>query len=159
MMAFFFTMPISRMMPISAMMLKSVSADQQRQQRADARRGQRGKDRDRVDVALVEHSQHDVDRDQRGQDQQRLVGQREPGTPAAVPWNAAWMLAGIPSSFLRVLMAFTASPSEAPGARLKDMVTTGNWPWWLIAMGPVVVSQCVKALSGTWFPFAKTWAD
>ncbi len=50
--------------------------DQQREQRADAGRGQRGDDGDGVDVALVEHAQHDVDGDQRGQDQQRLVGQR-----------------------------------------------------------------------------------
>jgi len=25
-------------------------------------------------------------------------------------------------------MAFTASPSEAPGARLNEMVAEGNWP-------------------------------
>ncbi len=76
MMPFFLTMPISRMMPMSAMTLKSVAADQQRQQRAHAGRGQRREDRDGVDVALVQHAQHDVDRDQRRQDQQRLVGQR-----------------------------------------------------------------------------------
>ena len=52
------------------------AAEQQRQDRADAGRGQRRENRDRVDVALVEHAQHDVDGDQRGQDQQRLVGER-----------------------------------------------------------------------------------
>ena len=36
MMAFFFTMPISRMMPISAMMLRSVLVEHQGQERADA---------------------------------------------------------------------------------------------------------------------------
>ena len=50
--------------------------DQQREQRAHAGRGQRGDDGDGVDVALVQHAQHDVDGDQRGQNQQRLVGQR-----------------------------------------------------------------------------------
>ena len=50
--------------------------DHQRQKRAHAGRGQRGDDGDGVDVALVEHAQHDVDGDQRGQDQERLVGQR-----------------------------------------------------------------------------------
>ena len=46
MMAFFCTMPMSRMMPISAMTFRS-SWKHQRQQRADAGRGQRGKNRDR----------------------------------------------------------------------------------------------------------------
>jgi len=41
MMAFFLTMPISRMMPISAMMLNSGAAQQQCQNCADARGGQR----------------------------------------------------------------------------------------------------------------------
>ena len=44
--------------------------------RADAGRGQRGEDGDGVDVAFVEHAQHDVDGDERGEDQQRLVGER-----------------------------------------------------------------------------------
>ena len=39
MIAFFFTMPISRMMPMSAMTLKSVPAEHQREQRADAAEG------------------------------------------------------------------------------------------------------------------------
>ena len=76
MMAFFFTMPISRMMPISEITLKSLPRDQQRQDRAHAGGGQRGENRDRVDVALVQHAQHDVHRHQRGQDQHRLVGER-----------------------------------------------------------------------------------
>ena len=42
----------------------------------DARRGQGGQDRDRVDEALVEHAEDDVDGDERGQDQQGLVGER-----------------------------------------------------------------------------------
>jgi hypothetical protein len=49
---------------------------QEREQRADPRRGQRGEDRQRVDVALAEHAEHDVDRDQRAQDQQRLILRR-----------------------------------------------------------------------------------
>src|ERR1700733_13909990 len=53
------------------------------------------------------------------------------------------------SSFTR-FTAFTASPNEPPGARLKDRVTTGNCPWWLTVMGALVISRCVKVLSGTW---------
>ena len=76
MMAFFFTMPINSTMPMMATTVSSVAADHQREQRADAGRRQRGKNRDRVDIALVQHAQNDVNRHQRRQDQQRLVGQR-----------------------------------------------------------------------------------
>jgi hypothetical protein len=48
----------------------------QRQQRAHARRGQGREDGQRVDEALIEHAQDDVDGDQRGGDQDRLAGQR-----------------------------------------------------------------------------------
>ena len=51
-------------------------ADHQGQQRAHSRRGQGGEDGQRVHVALVEHAEHDVDGEQRRQDQHRLVGQR-----------------------------------------------------------------------------------
>jgi hypothetical protein len=50
-MAFFLTMPISRITPISAMMLNSVE-QQQRQHRADAGRGQGGQDGDRMHVGF-----------------------------------------------------------------------------------------------------------
>ena len=48
----------------------------ERQQRAHARRGQRGKNRDRMDVAFVENSEHDINRRQRGRDQDGLVAER-----------------------------------------------------------------------------------
>ena len=48
----------------------------QRQDGADAGRRQRRENGDRVDVALVEHAEHDVDRDDRRQDQPGLAGQR-----------------------------------------------------------------------------------
>ena len=50
--------------------------EQQGEQRPHSGRGQGGEDGDRVDVALVEDPEHDVDRHQGGQDQKRLVGQR-----------------------------------------------------------------------------------
>ena len=106
-----------------------VAGDQQRQDRADAGRGQRREDRDRVDVALVEHAEHDVDRHQRGQDQQRLVGQRvlkrlRGALEARLDARREADLAARPA-----WIAFTASPSETPGARLNESVTTGNCPW------------------------------
>src|SRR6266705_122551 len=52
--------------------------EHKRKQGPHARGGQRGEDRERVDVALVEHSQHDVHGHDRGEDEQQLVGERRP---------------------------------------------------------------------------------
>ena len=41
----------------------------------------------------------------------------------------AGTLAGKPISRSAAAMASTASPSDAPGARLNDSVTAGNCPW------------------------------
>src|SRR5271157_5476653 len=69
------------------------------------------------------------------------------------------MLAGMTISSFTLLTASTASPNEAPGARLNDSVTTGNWPWWFTVIGTDVISTRLKALSGTWPPFGKAWLD
>ena len=98
MIAFFLTMPISRMMPMIAMMPRSLPDDHQRQQRADAGRRQRREDRDRMDVALVEHAEHDVHRDDRGEDQQQRVGRATPGTRAPRPGSWSRCSRGMPSS-------------------------------------------------------------
>ena len=95
MMAFFFTMPISRMMPISAMTFSSHVEEQQGQQRAGACRGQRRQNGDGMNVALVQHAQHDVDGHQGGEDQDRLE-ESESWKAAAVPWKLPWMVAGMP---------------------------------------------------------------
>ena len=72
----------------------------------------------------------------------------------AVPWNPAWMPRGMPRSSFARSIARTASPSETPGARLKETVTTGNCPWWLIASGARDASMRVKAERGTTAPDA-----
>jgi hypothetical protein len=41
-------------------------------------------------------------------------------------------------------MPDTVPPSEAPGFRLNDTVTAGNWPKWLIVCGP---DSCVTRAS------------
>src|ERR1700719_4360913 len=64
------------------------------------------------------------------------------------------MLIGILISFCTCSIAFVASPSEALGARLKEIVTTGNCPWWLTDNGAVRDSKWVKALSGTAAPLS-----
>ena len=141
-------------MPMSAMTLKSVRHTQSARKRADAGRRQRRDDRDRVDVALVEHAQHDVDGDDRGEDEQRLARQRlverlrrahEVRVHAGRHADARLRRRGSP---------FTASPSDSPGARLNEIVTAGNCPWWLIASGAVVVATWTIALSGTGDPLA-----
>src|SRR5437868_6384720 len=52
------------------------SRDEQRQQRAHARRRQRREDGHGMDVALVEHAQHDVHRDDGGEDEEQRIEQR-----------------------------------------------------------------------------------
>ena len=64
------------------------------------------------------------------------------------------MLVGRPSSCCASRIASTASPSEAPGARLNETVADGNWPRWLIASGAVCSSTWAIADSGT-CPFAR----
>ena len=46
-----------------------------------------------------------------------------------MPWNDPGTDVGTSSSARSLLIWSTASLSEAPGARLKDSVTAGNWPW------------------------------
>ena len=48
--------------------------------------------------------------------------------------------------------SLTASPSDTPGARLNESVTTGNCPWWFTASGAGVVSMRVNWLIGTIVP-------
>jgi hypothetical protein len=67
-------------------------AQHQRQHRADPGRGQGRQDRDRVYIALVEHAQHDIHRQQRRCDQHRLVVERllkGPGGSLETGVNAA----------------------------------------------------------------------
>ena len=67
----------------------------------------------------------------------------------AVPWKLPWIDSGMPRAAVASFTAETASPSETPGARLNDSVTTGNWPWWLIESGAVVSVTRVTVRSGT----------
>src|SRR6204780_1709532 len=68
---------------------------------------------------------------------------------AAVPWKPTCTLAGKFMFFAALLMASMASPSEALPARLKDAVTEGNCPWWLIDSDSVPGGMVVKAPRGT----------
>ncbi len=59
------------------------------------------------------------------------------------------MLAGRPISASALRIASTAAPSEAPGARLNEIVAAGNWPRWLIDSGAVCSTTSAIADSGT----------
>jgi hypothetical protein len=61
-------------------------------------------------------------------------------------------LAGMFSSRCAASTAFTASPSAAPGARLKEMVIAGNWPTWPIDSGPARSVTVAMLESGTCTP-------
>ena len=76
MIAFFFTIPMSSTMPMIETTLRSSPEEHQRQHRADARRRQRRDDRQRMNQALVENAEHDVDGEERGHDQHRLGAER-----------------------------------------------------------------------------------
>ena len=107
---------------------------QQRQQRAHACRGQRRKNRDGMDVALVQHPENDVDGDQCREDQIGSLDS-ESLNAAAVPWKLPRPSAEPDARARHLSIACVACPSETPGARLNDSVTEGNWPWWFTASG------------------------
>src|SRR5712664_1663523 len=62
------------------------------------------------------------------------------------------MLNGIPMSRCFFFLVFVRSPREPFGARLKEIVTAGNWPWCVTARGAMRVSKWLNVLSGTAAP-------
>ena len=64
----------------------------------------------------------------------------EASNALAVPWKLAFTVLGMPRLASTWLMILTASPNEAPGPRLKEMVLAGNWPRWSMASGVFVRS-------------------
>ncbi len=66
------------------------------------------------------------------------------------------MLGGSAISFSACWIAFVASPSDAPGARLNDSVTTGNCPWWFTASEAFMALIRVNAEIGTGAPLVVT---
>src|SRR2546428_13424278 len=79
---------------------------------------------------------------------------REAWKAWAVPWKVALMEVGKAIWRSAARIASTASPREKPGARLKERVTAGNWPWWLTAKGGRAGSEWGKAVRGAWAPGA-----
>src|SRR6266540_1798176 len=50
----------------------------------------------------------------------------DPSNAAAAPWNCTCALAGTPISRRALSISLTASPSDAPGARLNDVVVAAD---------------------------------
>jgi len=67
---------MSRITPISAMMVKVLAGGEQRQQRPHARGGERGQNGQRVHETLIENAEHQVHGDECRQDEQRLIAER-----------------------------------------------------------------------------------
>ena len=71
----------------------------------------------------------------------------------AVPWKVPSTEAGRPSPCSIRSICATASPRDAPRARLNEIVTAGNWLWWLLASGATgTVSSLTRVDSGTAVP-------
>ena len=107
---------------------RSLPVEHQREDRAHAGRRQRRENRERVDVALVEHAQHDVDRDDARPGSASLHSPARPGTPAPCPGTRPRMLGGSPMLARRLRWPAPPRPSDTPGARLNDSVTAGKLP-------------------------------
>ena len=152
MMPFFLTMPISRMMPTIAITLRSRCDRHQQQQRAEAGRRQRRDDGDRVDQALVEHAEDEVDHEQRGGDQDRRARQRIARRPARCPGSSSAATAACRVAVRSAGWPLIASPIAVPGSRLNEIVTDGNWPWWLTTSGATLTTLSTSVDSGTCWP-------
>ena len=128
MMAFFFTMPISRMTPISAMMLKSVWNAIKASRAPTPADGKVDRIVSGMDVALVEHPEHDVDRDQRRQNEEGLVVERIlEGLRRALEGAADG--GGHADPVHGGVDVATAVLSDTLGGRLNEMVLATSSPW------------------------------
>ena len=113
--------------------------------------GRPGENRDRVDEALVEDAEHDVDHEDRERQHPARGPSSSPGTPAPSPGSCPTpspAASRAPAACTRA----TASPSATPGRRLNDSVTDGSCPVWLTDSGPTVWRVVTTAESGTSLP-------
>src|SRR5258708_6242194 len=67
---------------------------------------------------------------------------------AAVPWKLAWMVDGKPMLRSALSITVVASPSETPGARLKEIVADGYCPWWLTPSELFDGPKCARDIRG-----------
>ncbi len=99
----------------------------QRHERAERGERKAGENRDRMDEALVQHAENDVD-DEHGEPSSSASPCCVPMNACASPEKLATTVAG--STGLRIVLHRSSprSPSETPGARLNEIVTDGSCP-------------------------------
>ena len=66
----------------------------------------------------------------------------------ATPWNDPWIEVGMPIWRIARSTDGVASPSDFPGARLKEIVLATNDAWWFTESGVLPAPMLVKAASG-----------
>ena len=71
---------------------------------------------------------------------------------SAAPWKRVWNDAGRPMSCSAAAIALTASPSDAPGARLNEIVVDGNCDRCATSSGDGRSWNVAIDASGTWPP-------
>ncbi|MNQ97805.1 hypothetical protein D3C85_1134700 [compost metagenome] len=77
---------------------------------------------------------------------------------SAAPWKRVSTAVGMPISASAAVMFSTASDSDAPGARLNDTVTMGNWSSRFTASTVLPSVMCATEDSGTCAPVeVGTW--
>ena len=95
-----------------------------------------------MDEALVEDAEHDVDDQDRGEEQQPEAATATTRTPAPCPGSSVVIVGG---QRLRARSSLHAArpPRRArrPGVRLNEIVTAGSWPAWLTVSGPTLAPQ------------------
>jgi len=116
--------------------------------RADRRRGQAGQDGERVDEALVEDAEHDIDRQDGARDQQALIGERiqeSLGRAASVVESEAvgkpkaHIAANVATIEIGTAMAGMAGMKVAARRRRKTMACCGfrGHRDWVFGLRPV----------------------
>ena len=151
MIAFFFTMPMSRIRPMSARDAGGIGPrDDERERGAHASRGQRRAEIVKGCTTLfVEDAEHDVHRRERRQQQPGFARERCPERLRGALKAAVHRRRACRCRERTCSMALTASPSDAPGSRLNESVMAGNCPWWFTARGAPQRPKPASAESGT----------
>src|SRR5271156_5839054 len=75
---------------------------------------------------------------------------REASNAELAPRKLAIKLGGSFISCCTARISRTASPSDAPGAKLNEIVAAGNWPRCPIRNGVCLIETVIIAESGTW---------
>jgi len=84
-----------------------------------------------MDGVLVENARHDIDGDQRGEDQKRYRNLRLSDNLHRALEDAVDRGGARPPSRIAASIAVCGELSDPPGRRLKESVAAMRLPWWL----------------------------